>query len=90
MEENQDFYREKLQDLMDNHGIKLQWISDEMYWSYANLCKFKNGQVNVSERRLQSLKNFLKSKRLWDKTEPPLVRETHTINGVTYVKEYRR
>lgn len=55
----QNYYRKQIQALLDEYGVKLTWVSEQMDWEYTNLNKFKNGKVNISEKRLIKLKQFL-------------------------------
>lgn len=55
----QNVYRKELQQVIEDYGIKLKWIAEKLGWEYTNLTKFKNGQVNLSKKRIEELKKFL-------------------------------
>lgn len=53
--------RKQLLEVIENYGIKLKHIANELGWNYTNLSSFKNGKSSYSLKRLRELENYLKS-----------------------------
>lgn len=56
---NQDQVRKKLKMVMDECGIRANFISKKIGFDYYNLIKFKNGQYSYDSTKLEHLHNFL-------------------------------
>ncbi|MGM0807495.1 MAG: hypothetical protein ACQET8_22580 [Bacillota bacterium] len=51
--------RKKLIQVLEQNGIKLNFVAKQLNWNYRNLVSFKNNKLNYSEYRLIELKNYL-------------------------------
>lgn len=51
--------RIRFNEFLQTTGVKTVVISRKFNWDYPNLLKFKNGQVNLSDTRLNLLNDYM-------------------------------
>lgn len=56
---NKQSVRERLIQVVEEQGIKVNFIAKKLGWDYPHMIRFKNEQANYSPDRLQTLSEFL-------------------------------
>jgi len=51
--------RSKLISVLEDHGIKLNFIAKKLGWNYKNMVSWKNNNREYSIKRLRKLDEFL-------------------------------